>query len=457
MHDVVEEGGERGTEVLPFQRQLDGGLEVVELVADVVPARLEAPAVDLLAVEQDADGVGELELATLARRHLLEGVEDLGREDIPAHDRQVGRGLLGRRLLHDLLHPHHRAVDVVGLGAAVEADLRGLDRLEGDDAAPEPLVGQQHLFEYPRALVHDVVAEQHGEGFVAHVLAGGRHGMSQPLGLALADVVDVRHLGDLLHLLQLVDLVAGLQVVLQLEGAVEMVLDRALAAAGDDQDVADACPHCLFHHLLDGGLVHQREHLLGLCLRRREEARTQAGGRDDRLANVCHCSLLLPRSVDSSPRNSREMFWACRATTRAATPATTAVSACGPRHNSTATGKPMATTSDPTDARPTALTVTAHTTAAASTRIGSMTMLNPAAVATPLPPRNRRVTGKQWPTTLAAPPARAGSRPERARAMPVTSAPLARSPPNTTAPAFRPAMRYTLVAPGLPDPSWATS
>ena len=56
-----------------------------------------------------------------------------------------------------------------------------------------------------------------------------------------------------------------LEVVLELEVAVEVVLDGALAATGDDEDVVDAGAHGLLDHVLDGRLVDDRQHLLRLA------------------------------------------------------------------------------------------------------------------------------------------------------------------------------------------------
>ena len=136
--------------------------------------------------------------------------------------------------------------------------------------------------------------EQDGEGQVADVLRGHEHGVAEALRLALADVVDIGHLGDAAHLRQLVQLAPLLEVVLELEGAVEMVLEAPLAPPGDDQDVGDTDRHCLFHHVLDGRLVDQRQHLLRLGLGRRQEAGTEPRGGDHSLADLLRHYADLP-------------------------------------------------------------------------------------------------------------------------------------------------------------------
>jgi hypothetical protein len=75
------------------------------------------------------------------------------------------------------------------------------------------------------------------------------------------------------------------QFALQLVGGVEMVLNGALAAAGDEDHVADAGGVGLFHGVLDQWLVHHRQHLLGRCLGGRQKARAQPGDGENGLAN----------------------------------------------------------------------------------------------------------------------------------------------------------------------------
>ena len=133
---------------------------------------------------------------------------------------------------------------------------------------PVWLVGGDHLLEHPEALVHDVVTEHHCERMVADVLAGHRHRVPQAQGLALPDVVDVGELGQAPDLLELLQLSGRLQRRLELDRAVEMVLQTVLAPARDDQDVVDAGPYRLLDHVLDRRPVDDRQHLLGLRLGR---------------------------------------------------------------------------------------------------------------------------------------------------------------------------------------------
>src|SRR5262245_38390570 len=89
-HHVGEEVAELGREVVAIQRQLDGGAQIVELLADVEAPLVEHEAVHRLLGEQDGDGVGELDLAAHTRLGAVDGVEDLAGEQVAAHDGEVG-------------------------------------------------------------------------------------------------------------------------------------------------------------------------------------------------------------------------------------------------------------------------------------------------------------------------------------------------------------------------------
>ena len=158
--------------------------------------------------------------------------------------------------------------------------------MHGDHRALVLLEDLHHLLHAGHRAVDDVVAEHDREGLVAHEVAGHEHRVAEAQGLPLAHVGDVDHVGDGAHLLEQVRLAALLQQLLQLVGDVEVVLDRVLAAAGDDDDVGEARRHRLLDHVLDDRLVDEGQHLLGLRLGGGEEARAQAGGGEDGLADA---------------------------------------------------------------------------------------------------------------------------------------------------------------------------
>ena len=98
----------------------------------------------------------------------------------------------------------------------------------------------------------------------------------------------VRHLDqrrDLADLFELRRLAALLEKTLQLDVHVEVIFDRVLAAAGDDDDVADAGLDGFLDAVLNDRLVDEDEHLFRLRLRRREKPGAESGGREDGLAN----------------------------------------------------------------------------------------------------------------------------------------------------------------------------
>src|SRR5881396_818891 len=72
-----------------------------------------------------------------------------------------------------------------------------------------------------------------------HERARTEDGVAQAERLLLAHVGHRGQLGDRLDLRELLHLAAVVQVVLQLEGGVEVVLDRTLAATGHDDDLRE--------------------------------------------------------------------------------------------------------------------------------------------------------------------------------------------------------------------------
>ncbi len=153
-----------------------------------------------------------------------------------------------------------------------------------------------------------VVGQDDREGLVADQLLGHQDGVAEAELLLLADVGDLGQVADVTDAPEHLDVAALLEQVLELEREIEVVLDRPLLAAGDDDDLLDAGGDRLFDGVLDDRLVDERQHLLRLSLRRRQEPGAPSGGRKDGFADSHRTSgaaLVDPRSIPRGPPPTR--------------------------------------------------------------------------------------------------------------------------------------------------------
>ncbi len=97
-------------------------------------------------------------------------------------------------------------------------------------------------------------------------------------------------------------LVALLQRQFELELAVEMVLDHALVAAGDEDEMLDAGLARLVDHVLDQRPVDHRQHFLGHRLGGGQEAGAEAGHGENGFANRFHVGRIMRESGGSGHR-----------------------------------------------------------------------------------------------------------------------------------------------------------
>src|SRR5436190_4482542 len=120
--------------------------------------------------------------------------------------------------------------------------------------------------------------------------------MAEAERLGLTDVDAAHAFGkDRAHLREQGILAFALELGLELVGLVEMVLDRALVAAGDEDHVGDAGSGRLFHRVLNERLVDDRHHLLRARLGDGQEAAAEPGYGEDRFFQLRH-----QRSLSSS-------------------------------------------------------------------------------------------------------------------------------------------------------------
>ena len=120
---------------------------------------------------------------------------------------------------------------------------------------------------------------------------GAQHGMPQTKRFSLTDVDAIDILGNHgAHELKQLGLAACFEFAFKLVGLVEMILDRALGAACDENHVGNAGGHRLFHSVLDQRFINDRQHFLRTGLGSWQKARPHASNRKYRFADFFHYS-----------------------------------------------------------------------------------------------------------------------------------------------------------------------
>jgi len=118
-----------------------------------------------------------------------------------------------------------------------------------------------------------------------------RDGMAETERLSLTYVVDVREVGRVLDELEPPGVVLGPEQCLEFLIAIEVILQRSLAAPRHEEQVVQPGLDRFLHHVLDGRLVDHRQHFLRGGLGGREESSPHAGNRHDRF---CHLHVPEP-------------------------------------------------------------------------------------------------------------------------------------------------------------------
>src|SRR5215210_357538 len=163
-------------------------------------------------------------------------------------------------------------LDGVAGDHAVAARLLRRHFHDGDDRTVRLLVGMDELADARPVGRDDVVGQDDGEWLVAYQVLRHEHRVAKAQLLLLPHVRDLGEVADVADLAELLDLALLLEKVLELVRQVEVILDRPLLAARDEDDLLDPGSDRLLDGVLNDRLVNERQHLLGECLRRREEA-----------------------------------------------------------------------------------------------------------------------------------------------------------------------------------------
>lgn len=325
-HIVGKPGAEIGTEVIPVCSKSNGRLQPSQLVTGVIAAAFEdntmhaAPDVRRHRCKH-AQRIRELDLTTTTRLCNAKYIEDRGIKHITSDHRIVARRLIRCGLLHEVANAH----DVGGLcGDHVRHAVQRQHLLrhahKGNHASTELLADLDHAGQEWVARIDEVVTEKHGKRLITHVICGLQHGMPETAWLTLPDVVDVCEFRRPPDLIEPLGVMTLLQRLLDFICAIEVVFEGTLGAAGDEQNVREACGSSLFHYVLNRGSIDDGQHLLRRRLRRRQESRSKTSSRDDRFAHHAP-TLCAARRVrlDSDVSSNRELRARLRAERAAVT------------------------------------------------------------------------------------------------------------------------------------------
>ena len=146
--------------------------------------------------------------------------------------------------------------------------------------------GLDHLSKAARRVQHQLVRQHHRERLVADDVAGAPHRMAEAERRLLPGKTHGACLGLVARQnLHLGLLPARLERGVKFVHPVEMILDHALVAAGDEDEMFDAGFAGLIDHILDQRPVDDGKHFLRHRLGGGQDAGAEAGDREDGFAD----------------------------------------------------------------------------------------------------------------------------------------------------------------------------
>ena len=156
--------------------------------------------------------------------------------------------------------------------------------------------GVDHLRQTAGRVLHQHVGQQQRERLVADQFARAPDRVAEAQWRLLAGEAGGAGLRQVLRQERQVRVLAALgQRQFQFELAVEMVLDHALVAAGDEDEMLDAGLARLVDHVLDQRPVDHRQHFLGHGLGGGQEAGAEPGNGKNGLADMGHAGMGVSR------------------------------------------------------------------------------------------------------------------------------------------------------------------
>ncbi|PAV92554.1 hypothetical protein WR25_08362 [Diploscapter pachys] len=256
-------------DVVAYEREREVRLDVARLVPAIVARAIEGKAMERLLADQLRHGVGQLDLAPRTLFLALQDAHHFRLQDVAPGDHQ-------RR---DLGQP---PVDLARRDDAIFVRLAVGHLQRTDDVAADLFISCNHLRDEARRADHQFVRQQHRKRFVTNDFARAPDGVAEAQRLLLADIDRAARL----HARAVDDfeaLAPRAHRVFQFVGDVEMVFERVLAPARNEDDLLDPRLERLVHRILDQRLVDDRQHFLRHRLGRRQEPGAEACDRENRL------------------------------------------------------------------------------------------------------------------------------------------------------------------------------
>ena len=232
--------------------------------------------------KRDPQRIGELHFTRGVRRRIPQRGKDRRSDDVPAHDRKTAAGRLGGGLLEHVAD--FERIGACGVGRRdhdpVAAHERIGDGRHRDDGCGSALLKRVDQPGHDRAAdrrgrLDDRIPERDDDTALAsrEPLAVAER-ITESGGVRLAGVHDPQP-GPR------IDQGARLEFGI----GVEVVLDRSLAAPGDEQHARDAGAHEFLDDVLHDRLIDDRQHLLWLRPGGRQQARAEARDGDQRVGD----------------------------------------------------------------------------------------------------------------------------------------------------------------------------
>ena len=263
-----------------LQGQLHRGLQEAFFAPAIVALTAVLVSVNSLMRHEAGNGIGELDFATHAARLVANFFKNARGEHVaPGHAHARG-GDLGGGFFNDFINAQQGPAGAFAPDNAVALGVLLRHFLHGQQRAALLFKGGRHLRHDTGAALlahHQIVGQQHGEGFIAHQRLGTQHGVAQAQAARLAHEQAVHVLrGDAAHQFQQGGFAGSGQLAFQFVGGVKVVFNGAFAAARDKDHVADAGLVGFFDGVLDERFIDHGQHLFGRCLGGRQKAGAQA-------------------------------------------------------------------------------------------------------------------------------------------------------------------------------------